>query len=172
MTSHLAATFIAGVALGSGCAFHKEAVVLDPIGPPSLSPSISGVNGKLVVYTAFDPNADFNDVLYLRRYTDYRILSEAGKCLQVVQNNVDNFMETPRELELPVGSYRVIARANKYKEVSVPVAIVANQVTTVHLDGSAAWPENAALLRSNPVRLPDGEIAGWRANNKEVAAKP
>jgi hypothetical protein len=37
-------------------------------------------------------------------------------------------------------------------------------MTTVRLGGSATWPNNSALLESNPVRLPKGEIGGWRAN--------
>jgi hypothetical protein len=50
-----------------------------------------------------------------------------------------------------------VAQANGYGTVPVPVVIRADQVTTVHLEGGASWPNNAALVGSNPVRLPDGK---------------
>lgn len=171
MKSLLAATFLAGAALASGCAFHQHAVVLDTVGPPSLQSATADPKGALAVYTAYDPNADFNDLPYLRQYTDYRILSEDGKVLQAVRNNNGSVVEDPQKVELPVGKYRVIARANGYGTVTVPVVILAGRLTTVHLEGSASWPDNAALLKSNPVRLPHGEIAGWRADT-EVISKP
>lgn len=171
MKSLLTATVLAGVALVSGCASNKHAVALDAVGPPPLPSAAPGPKGALVVYSAFDPNADFNDIPYLRRYTDYRILSEAGQLLQVVHNNNDTLLESPQKVELPVGKYRVIAQANGYKTVTLPVVILADRLTTVHLDGAASWSDNAAMLRSNPVRLPDGEIAGWRAN-AELLSNP
>jgi hypothetical protein len=70
-----------------------------------------------------------------------------------------------------VGPYRVAARANGYGEVIVPVVIRANQVTTVHLEGSPAWPNGRELTKSDPVRLPDGEMAGWRARS-DTSSKP
>jgi hypothetical protein len=63
-----------------------------------------------------------------------------------------------------VGAYLVAARANGYGKVIVPVVIRANQVTRVHLEGSPAWPNGRELAKSNPVLLPGGEIAGWRAS--------
>ncbi|MCX6923340.1 MAG: hypothetical protein NT154_09055, partial [Verrucomicrobia bacterium] len=69
------------------------------------------------------------------------------------------------------GAYRVAARANGYGEVIVPVVIRDNQVTRVHLEGSPAWPNGWELANSNPVRLPGGEIAGWRAKT-DSSSKP
>ncbi len=171
MKSLLAVSYLTGAALVSGCAFHERSVALDSVGPSTLQPASAGPKGALVVYSAFDPNAEFNDIPYLRQYTDYKILSEEGRLVQIVHNNSGSVAEGPETVELPVGAYRVIARANAYKTVTVPVAILADRLTTVHLDGSASWPNNAALLQSNPVRLPDGEIAGWRAN-AETLSKP
>ena len=169
MKSLLAIIFLAGAALVSGCASHERSVVLDPVGPASLQPAAVGPKGTLLVYTAYDPNADFNELPYLRQYTDYSLLSEQGKLLQVVHNSSGSVVEGPQKVELPPGKYRVIARANGYRHVTVPVVILADQLTTVHLEGSASWPDNAALLQSNPVRLPDGEIAGWRANTEALS---
>ena len=128
--------------------------------------TLPGSNGTLEVFSAFDSHAHFNDLPYLRHYTDYKITSADGTLQQTVHNNNGLLVEAPKSLELPVGSYQVVAHANGYGLVTVPVVIQANQVTTVHLEGGASWPNHAVLLGSNPVRLPDGEIAGWRANTE------
>jgi hypothetical protein len=65
----------------------------------------------------------------------------------------------------------VAARANGYGLVTVPVIVRADQVTTVHLEGSPSWQNRIQLSQSSPVRLPGGAIAGWRAN-PEASAKP
>ncbi len=172
MKTRLAAVFFAGAVLLSGCATHQPSVVLAPVGPSPPQPAPGGPKGTLVVYSAYDPNSDFNDTEYLRQYTDYRILSEEGKLLQTVHNSNGFVVEGPAEVELPAGKYRIIAQANGYKKnVIVPVVVLADRLTTVHLEGEAAWPANAALLQSNPVRLPNGEIVGWPAST-EVVSKP
>ena len=151
------------VPLLAGCVSQPHGLVLDPIGPPGPQSASTGTHGTLVVFSAYDPHADFNDLPYLHHYTDYKILSAEGKLRQSVHNSNGLSLDGPKRVELPVGTYRVEAHANGYGSVTVPVVIRANQVTTVHLEGSVSWPNNAALARSNPVRLPDGEIAGWRA---------
>jgi hypothetical protein len=124
-----------------------------------------------MVYSAYEQGAEFNSPYYRRQFTDYKILSADGKLLQPVHNDTGALVEAPKRVPLPVGSYRVIARANSYGEVIVPVVICANQVTTVHLEGSPAWPNGREIAKSNPVRLPHGEIAGWRAG-ADASAKP
>jgi hypothetical protein len=159
----LAASVVAGSALLSGCASPGLRLVLDPVGPPPVASVGTGSTGMLMVHSAFEQGAEFNGPYYRRRYTDYKILSADGKLLQAVHNDSGTLMETPRRAQLPVGKYRVIARANGYGEVIVPVVVRANQVTRVHLEGSAAWANSQELAKANPVRLPGGEIAGWRA---------
>ena len=44
-----------------------------------------------------------------------------------------------------------------------PVVVEAGRQTSVHLEGGIYWPADVA--QSNPVRLPDGRIIGWRADN-------
>jgi hypothetical protein len=158
-------------ALAGGCVSQKHGLVLDPIGPPDSQSAAAGTNGTLVVFSAFDPNADFNDLPYSRHYTGYEITERGGKVLQTVHNANANPSEGPKRVHLPMGAYCVVARANGYGMVTVPVIIRANQVTTVHLEGSASWQNRSQLSQSNPVRLPDGEIAGWRAS-PESASKP
>jgi hypothetical protein len=144
-------------------------VVLDPVGPPPVASPGTGSTGTLVVYSAFEQGAEFNSAYYRRQYTDYKILSANGKLLQPVHNDRGTLVEAPKRVQLPVGTYRIVARANGYGELIVPVVIRADQVTRVHLEGSAAWPNGPELAKSNPVRLPDGEIAGWRASTDRSA---
>ena len=171
MKALISASLLVVAALGAGCVSQPRGLVLDPIGPPdSQSPGV-GTNGTLVVFSAFDTHADFNDLPYSRHYTDYKITYHDGKLVQTVHNGNANPSESPRMVQLPVGAYCVVARANGYGVVTVPVIIRANQVTTVHLEGSGAWQNRSQLSGSNPVRLPDGEIAGWRAS-PDSSAKP
>jgi len=156
-------SLLAAAALLSGCASQGPALVLDPVGPAPAPPGAPGSSGTLMVFSAFRQGADFNGPPYRRPYTDYKILSPTGKLLQWVRNDSGALMAAPKHVELPVGTYRVVARANGYGEVTVPVVVRPNQVTTVHLEGSPSWPNHEQLAASNPVRLPDGEIAGWRA---------
>jgi len=164
----MAANFLAVAALAAGCISQPHGLVLDPIGPPSPRSAWAGSNGTLVVFSAFDPHADFNDLPYLRHYTSYKIISQNGKLTQTIHNDNGTLLAGPQKVELPVGAYCVIARANGYGVVTAPVIIQANQVTMVHLEGSPAWRNGSQLSQSNSVRLPDGEIAGWRAPSADT----
>jgi hypothetical protein len=167
----LAMSLVAGAVFWSGCASPAPCLVLDPVGPPPSAVAIAGSNGTLMVYSAYEQGAEFNSPCYRREFSDYKILSADGKLLQAVHNDTGTLREAPKPVQLPVGTYRVIARANGYGEVTVPVVIRAQQITTVHLEGSPAWPSQSDLAKSNPVRLPDGEIAGWRATS-DSSSKP
>jgi hypothetical protein len=146
--------------------------VLDPVGPPTPHSSAVGSEAALVVFTAYDVTADFNSNPYRRRYSDYQILSADGQRLvRAVRNDKGILAQGPVKVVLPAGAYRVAARANGYGRVIVPVELAAGQVTTVHLEGSPWWPDPKAMANSNPVRLPRGEIAGWRASYGS-ASKP
>ena len=63
-------------------------------------------------------------------------------------------------MTLPAGQYRITARANGYGYVTVPVVIAANRNTIVHLETDS--PNSAAFNQTNAVRLPGGEIVGWK----------
>jgi hypothetical protein len=164
-----AATLLAGAflfvpTLLSGCAFHQRELVLDPVGPPPSAASATASQGSLLVFSAFDPTPDLNRSPYRRQYTDYKILSADGKQLVArVCNDNGLLLEGPRKVDLPAGTYRVLARANGYGTATVPVVIRSGQTTTLHLEGSVWWPKSTGIFQANPVRLPGGEIAGWRA---------
>jgi hypothetical protein len=165
----MAANLLAVATLVAGCVSQPHGLVLDAIGPPSPQLPGSGSNGTLMVFSAFDAHADFNDLPYLRHYTSYKIISQIGKLTWIIHNDNGTLLGGPQKVELPVGAYCVIARANGYGVVTAPVIIQANQVTMVHLEGSPAWRNGSQLSQSNPVRLPDGEIAGWRAPSANTA---
>ena len=171
MKPFISASLLAVAALVAGCVSQQHGLVLDPIGPPGPQSAGAGSNGTLVVFSAFDPHADFNDLPYLRHYTDYKITCQDGKPVQTVHNDNRTPLEVPKRVQLPTGAYCVVARANGYGVVTVPVIIRANQVTTVHLEGSPSWQNRSQMSQSTPVRLPEGQIAGWRAS-PDSAAKP
>jgi hypothetical protein len=156
------------IGLFSGCVSQESRLVLDPIGPPPAEPVVGEAMGWLLVFSAFDPTPpSASSSAYRRWYTDYKILATDGKLIRTVHNDTGVLLEGPRRVSLLSGNYEVVARANGYGLVTVPVVIRPGQVTTVHLEGNAAWQQSALLSQSNPVRLPDGQIAGWRAKAAE-----
>ena len=161
----ISASFLVVASVVAGCVSQPHGLVLDPIGPPDSQSASAGSTGTLVVFSAFEPHAHFNDLPYLHHYTDYKITCQDGKLVQTVRNDTGTLAERPKRVQLPVGAYRVATRANGYGVVTVPVIIRANQVTTVHLEGDSTWQNRSHLSQSNPVRLPDGAIADWRADS-------
>ena len=165
MKIHFTLMLIMTGALLSGCATGKNGLVLNTVGPPLSQPTAaSSTKGTLVVYSAFRRNADFNNSdPYRREYSDYKIFSPDGKLLQRVHNNSGTILQDPVSVELPPGKYHVIARANGYGYVTVPVIVAARQNTILHLEGGGSWPDESAFDQTNAVRLPDGQIIGWKA---------
>jgi hypothetical protein len=147
----------------SGCA-NQHRLVLNTVGP---APQISGtgVTGTLVVFSAYAVTSPgVGDFEHRHHYSDYEILSEDGNILQTVHNDRGTVMKEVSRVQLPAGKYRIVANANGYGTVIVPVVIATNQTTLLHLEGGYSWPSDAALNQANSVRLPDGEIVGWRAS--------
>jgi len=149
----------------SGCATDRSEMLLDPVGPaPMQTAAANSSNGAVVVYSAYQVNADFNARDPRRpEYSDYRIFTADGNLQQRVHNNSGSMLQRPQRVELPAGTYRVTAQANGYGLVTVPVVIEAGRDTVLHLEGGAIWPAQSGFNRTNAVRLPDGEIVGWKA---------
>ena len=149
----------------AGCTTSQQGMVLDNAGPaPASSVNASATGGILVVYSAYEANADFNSRDHYRpEYSDYRILTADGKLQQRVHNNGGTMLQRPKWVELPPGQYRVAALANGYGLVTVPVVIEAGQNTVLHLEGNFKWPNQGAPNEANAVRLPDGQIVGWKS---------
>ena len=152
------------MALVCGCASGQRNLVLESVGPPVARPYTPVTTGTLIVFSAFDVHApsagDFEDV---QSHTDYKIFSNDGKMLQVVHNHPRSVDEEPAHVQLSAGTYRIVADSNGYGVVTVPVIIKANQVTTIHLEGGGSWPDETVFTKDNSVRLPDGQIVGYRA---------
>ncbi len=151
----------------SGCASERDKLVLDSVGPRF--PKISAENlqkGTLVVYSAYDVGANW-DARDPRRpvYSDYKIFSLDGNLLRAVHNDSGTILQDAVPVELPAGKYRVVASANGYGRVTIPVVIESRQTTVLHLEGGGAWSNEAQFNQTNAVRLPDGLIVGWRANS-------
>ena len=105
-------------------------------------------------------------IAYLRHYTDYKITSENGKLVRTVHNANGTSLEGSKWVQLPVGTYCIVARANGYGVVTVLVVIRAGQITTVHLEGDPTW-QDRALLRQTRADLPASDTR--RASLKNPA---
>jgi hypothetical protein len=149
----------------AGCVTPPKSLVLDTVGPaPSAAKNTDEANGNLTVYTAYQASADFNSRdPYRREYTDYKILRPDGTIEKQVHNSSGSILQRPQQVALPSGNYRVVAQANSYGEVIVPVMIAGGQDTLVHLEGGFWWPNQHVFNETNAVRLPDGEVVGWKS---------
>jgi len=158
-------TIIAAGILLSGCATGQGGMTAGAVGPaPTGRAAANSTNGTLVVYSAFEVNADFNARdPYRPEYSDYKICSADGKFLRRIHNDSGTILQDPASVKLPVGQYCVVARANGYGDVTIPVVIGAGRNTVLHLAGGGSWPGPAAFNQTNAVRLPDGQFIGWRA---------
>jgi hypothetical protein len=157
----LAAAFL------SGCVIAKSGPDLATVGPPDQPAFVNSTNGTLVVYSAYDVNASFNNRdSHEPVYSDYNILSSNGKPRLRVHNNSGTLLQDPLAVELTPGKYSVQAFANGYvRKVLVPVIVEAGRTTIIHLEGGGFWPDESTFNQTNAVRLPDGVIVGWKASN-------
>jgi hypothetical protein len=156
----------------SGCASYERGLGLDPVGLAPVQSATVDSKGSLVVYSAFDVHADFTSTDPDRhRHTDYRIFSEDGKLLRVVHNDTRSILEGPVEVGLSAGTYQIAARGNGFGVVTLPVVIAPHRITTVHLEGGGSGPNKRAFNQTNAVRLPDGQIVGWRAATEETLGR-
>jgi hypothetical protein len=161
------AMIIVGGALLMGCAGMGSGLVLDTAGPmPGPATPASSGPGTLIIYSAGKVNADFNSHDPNRReYSDYKILDSDRKLVKHVHNVADDMLEGPVPVELPPGKYFVVARSNSYGVVTIPVIITSQRQSILHLDGFNAWPNESVFNQNNSVRLPDGEIVGWKVTS-------
>ena len=155
---------VAGLA-ACGCASNHNHLTLDTVGPSGQLNGDSAANtGTLVVYSAYKRNADFNSRdPYRQEYSDYKILTEKGHLLHNVHNNSGTIFQDVVSVSLPPGKYQVVARANGYGFVTVPVIVEVQHSTVLHLEGGSTWPDTSVFNQGNSVRLPDGQIVGYRA---------
>ena len=95
------ASLLVAAAWVAGCVSQQRGLVLDPIGPRDSQSAAAGSNGTLVVFPAFDPHADFNDLPCLRHYTDYKIISAFNDGETNLLHSVPDKLRRERPLGLP-----------------------------------------------------------------------
>src|ERR1039458_6370898 len=136
MKTYCTVILLTAATLWSGCASGQHGLTLNPVGPPSIQSTASDDHGTLVVFSAYDVTAaGVGDYEHRHQYSDYKILTQDGKLLQNVHNDSNTVLREAARVKLPAGTYRVVAHANGYGRVTVPVVIEKNEVTPVHLDG-------------------------------------
>jgi len=141
----------------TGCSTTHHLAVTQPVGPDKLKVARTGT---LEVYTATEEYAD-GDNSYSYPHTDYLVYNGRGQKVECVHNHLGIMDETPALTELPPGSYMVVAEAEGYGRVRVPVVIEPNRKTVVHLERGWKAPENTQA--SDLVHMLDGQAIGWRS---------
>jgi len=118
LISALATVFFVGCASGND-------LTLGTIGPQLPQPAgVSTATGSLVVYSAFETGAAFNSRNESgQSYSDYKIFTSEGRLLQQVHNDSGTMEPSPVAVRLTPGKYTVVAQANGYASVTVPVII-------------------------------------------------
>lgn len=140
-----------------GCVTHHE--ILEAVGPAPPPPP-PAPQGFLRVHT---PTDEYNDSeVYYYRHRDFALLSADGTLLRYVRNADDDWDETPALTLLPVGSYKIRSRTRRSGIVTIPVVVELGRTTDIYLDGSF---EERSSREGGYVRLPNGEIIGWRAGD-------
>ena len=124
-------SFVAALVLLAGLAVCGCATDKNDIAPPGAG---SPDNGTLVVYSAYDTSADFNQRdPYRPEYSDYKILTANGTFYRRVHNNSGAPFQGPAHVTLPAGNYEVEARKNGAGWVTVPVTIQPGHNTVVRM---------------------------------------
>lgn len=156
----------------TGC--QAPLVVQAAVGPEPGGHETGGTNGRLLVFSRLEAHSDNGsmeaedltgeivtgdpDYYQHRAYTMY---DHRGKRIKSVGNTVGHYSEEPREVELLPGSYSVLAEAEGYGRVAIPVHIKSGRTTIVHLDKQ--WRPPPSYQNSDLVRLPGGYAVGWNA---------
>ncbi|MEI9864001.1 MAG: hypothetical protein WDN00_05505 [Limisphaerales bacterium] len=108
MKTHFALTLIMAVGVLSGCTTEKGGLALDTVGPaPNQAAVANATSGMLVVYSAYQVNADFaGRDRRSPQYSDYKILTADGRLLRKVHNNSGTILQEAVPAELPPGNMK------------------------------------------------------------------
>jgi hypothetical protein len=156
---------LAALLLVPGCATHASRLVLDPVGP-GIEDSGIAATGYLQVFTATETMSDRGFFFY--PYSGYNIYRPDGAHYQFVPNHRSNLDPVPTLVSLESGEYKIVARGEGTGLITVPVLIVAGEQTDVYLR-RPGMPKAKLAQSDNVVRLPDGRVAGWRAQPPAAA---
>lgn len=140
-----------------GCASPQTLTVNEPVGPGK---SETGKVGALQVFTVTERHQD-GDNTYYYPHTSYLVYNEQGKKVRFVPNHVGTMDEKPSLVLLPSGEYIVVAEAEGYGRVRIPVVVKPSRTTVLHLE--RGWEPPAYAKSSELARMPDGQAIGWRS---------
>ncbi|HVU15802.1 MAG TPA: hypothetical protein VHD32_02680 [Candidatus Didemnitutus sp.] len=155
--------------LSVSCAAAPAPLALGTVGPAPRGVAPVAATGTLVVFSAFEtgvPGSFAPDDV--RHHGDYTLVDASGQKLRNVRNRAGGFGEDPLSLSLAPGTYEVRARANGFGAVRVKVVVAADRTTVLHLEGGASWPADSAFTADNAVRLPDGQVIGWKSDSPDA----
>ncbi len=145
-----------------GCSTQRALVLNQTVGPNEVAGGFVS-RGYLEVFSA---TQEYNDAwIFYYPHTSYDILSADGRFLKTVPNHMGKDDEAPMRVVLPAGKYRVVARAEGYGLVNVPVIIYGGKKTALYLQRNA-MAEAAGKADRDLVRLPGGYVVGWRAKEE------
>jgi hypothetical protein len=123
--------------------------------PETLDDRTESGQGYLKVYSATDEFDDGGLAYYA--HSSYAIYTIDGKLFKSVENHISPSDESPELVALPAGSYLVIARSNRQRDVGIRVAIKAGQLTVLDLDLSEGDGQMVTLTR---VVVPGRQLIG------------
>ncbi len=162
MSNRLAAWLVVGILpMVASCAASRDSVVIGPVGPqPSIADDLAP-KGYLKVYTATEDHDDGH--VHYFPHTSYTIYSEDGKTVvKKVANAISIHDEDPSLVQVPAAKYVVLAKAENCGMVRIAFIITPGQLTKIDLqyDWKHRTPSGTA---ADWVRLPNGQVVGWRA---------
>ncbi len=155
------AVWAATLVLMGGCASVQTPTVSEPVGPAPAGSTTVTSSGALQVYSATERH-EIGQGTYYYPHTSYAVCDSAGHRVKSVPNHSGWTDQTPSVVPLPAGDYLVVAEAEGYGRVRIPVTVKPRQMTVLHLERGWKPPEEAKA--SDLVLLPDGQPIGWRAD--------
>jgi hypothetical protein len=159
--------------------------ILEPVGPAPTGPSAPVSGGNLQVYSArerapIDPNLEEffaneygkNECLYEKAHTGYVIYAPDGQIIKKIKNARGLYDEIPALVTLPAGTYKIEALGElndgEVFKTNIPIVIKSGQMTVIHLESD--WrPAGKTVDPQSVVRMYDGRMVGWRADNRTAS---
>jgi len=161
MTRHVRIPALAAVALILSACATPPLVVDQPIGP--YEPARPSNLGTLIVYS--DTESLNGDPEYLV-HTNYTVLTSEGALVLEVDNHNSTVDIHPTPIALPAGRYKVIAKNQRYGDVSLVAVIQPGRETVIDLNEDMLPVRSARAGNAEAddwVRLPSGQIIGSKA---------
>ena len=179
--SHLLGAGLLAVLMG-GCASPAKFSPLQPVGPaPARGPETVGslqvfsAREKALAFLASSDLWETEETRYELAHTDYAIHACNGALIREVCNARHRNDETPAEVALAGGRYRVVAEAQTHDDwtllYDIPVVIEPGRKTVIHLE--PGWrPDPLHASQCAWVRGHDGRLIGCQVVEPDCSAGP